>query len=132
MVTDQSLRIEYFDNPELAGDPVATAVAHTARVLWIGAPQPGLAIGRYSVRISATFTPDVPGAWQLGLESAGRAVLRLDGEVIVDNSEPSRGSTFYGAGSEPVEVTMDLTAGRAYELAVEVWPRSSSSPILGA
>ena len=129
---DESLRIEYFDNAELAGTPVATEAAHTARVLWIGPPRADLTIGECSVRLSAVFTPDVSGAWQLGLESAGRAVLRLDGAVVVDNSEPSRGSSFYGAGSEPVEVTFDLAAGRSYELAVEVWPRSSSSPILGA
>ena len=129
---DESLLIEYFDNPELAGAPVATEMAHTARVLWIGPPQPGLAVGECSVRLSATFTPDVSGAWQLGLESAGRAVLRLDGDVVVDNAEPTRGSSFYGAGSEPVEVTLDLVSGHSYELAVEVWPRSSTSPILGA
>jgi beta-glucosidase len=129
---DESLLIEYFDNPELAGAPVATEKAHTARVLWIGSPRPGLAVGEYSVRLSAGFTPDVSGAWQLGLESAGRAVLRLDGDVVVDNAEPTRGSSFYGAGSEPVEVTLDLVSGHSYELAVEVWPRSSSSPILGA
>ena len=29
-------------------------------------------------------------------------------------------------------MTIDLAAGRSYELAVEVWPRSSSSPIMGA
>ncbi len=132
LLTDESLRVDYFENPELAGDPVATETAHTARVLWIGPPQPGLAVGRFSVRISTTFTPDVPGAWQLGLESAGRAVLRLDGEIVIDNSEPVRGQSFYGAGSAPVDVTIDLTAGRSYELVVEVWPRSSSSPILGA
>jgi beta-glucosidase len=129
---DESLLIEYFDNPDLAGAPVATEMAHTARVLWIGSPQPGLTVGECSVRLSATFTPDVSGAWQLGLENAGRAVLRLDGDVVVDNAEPSRGSSFYGAGSEPVDVTLDLVSGHSYELAVEVWPRSSSSPILGA
>ena len=111
---------------------MATEAAHTARVLWIGPPQPGLTVGGCSVRLSATFTPDVSGAWQLGLESAGRAVLRLDGAVVVDNTDPVRGSSFYGAGSEPVEVTVDLAAGHAYDLTVEIWPRSSSSPIMGA
>jgi beta-glucosidase len=74
----------------------------------------------------------VSGAWRLGLESAGRAVLRVDGDLVVDNTNPSRGTGFYGAGSEPVEVIVDLAAGRSHELAVEVWPRSSSSPIMGA
>jgi beta-glucosidase len=84
------------------------------------------------VRLSATFTPDVAGAWRLGLETAGRAVLRLDGEVVVDNSDPERGTGFYGAGSQPVEVTHVLEAGRAYALSVELWPRSLSNPIIGA
>ena len=132
LLADETLRISYFDNPDLDGTPVATESAHTARVLWIGPPHPELTIGRCSVRLAATFVPEVSGAWRLGLESAGRAVLRLDGDVIVDNSDPVRGSTFYGAGSEPVEVTFDLAAGRSYELAVDIWPRSGSSPIMGA
>ena len=132
LLADETLRIDYFDNADRAGAPVATESAHTARVLWIGPVRPELAIGRCSVRLSTTFVPDVSGAWRLGLESAGRSVLRLDGDVVVDNSEPVRGSGFYGAGSEPVEVTLDLAAGRSYALTVEVWPRSSSSPIMGA
>ena len=132
LLDGETLGISYFANPDLAGDPVATEAAHTARVLWIGPPQPELTVGACSVRLSAIFTPDVSGAWQLGLESAGRAVLRLDGAVVVDNTEPVRGSSFYGAGSEPVEVTVDLAAGHTYELTVDIWPRSSSSPIMGA
>ena len=132
LLSDETLRIDYFDNASLEGAPVATDAAHTARVLWIGPPQPGLRVGACSVRLSATFTPDVSGAWQLGLESAGRAVLRLDGAIVVDNTEPVRGSSFYGAGSQPVEVTTDLVAGHSYDLTVEIWPRSSSSPIMGA
>ena len=132
LLADETLQIAYFDNPDLAGDPVATESAHTARVLWIGPPQTVLTIGACSVRLFATFVPDVSGAWRLGLESAGRAVLRLDGGVVVDNTDPVRGSSFYGAGSEPVEVTFDLAAGHSYDLTVEIWPRSSSSPIMGA
>ena len=132
LLADESVHVAYFDNADMADDPVATDVAHSARILWIGPPQPELTIGACSVRLSATFTPDVAGAWRLGLESAGRSVLRLNGEVVVDNSEPTRGSGFYGAGSEPVEVTIDLAAGRSYDLVVELWPRSSTSPIMGA
>ncbi|HEX4127365.1 MAG TPA: glycoside hydrolase family 3 C-terminal domain-containing protein [Acidimicrobiales bacterium] len=132
LLADETLRVEYFGNADLDGEPVATDSAHTARVLWIGPPLPELTVGACSIRLSATFVPEVSGAWRLGLESAGRAVLRLDRDVVVDNTEPARGSSFYGAGSEPVEVTIDLAAGRSYELAVEVWPRSTSSPIMGA
>lgn len=132
LVDADGFTVEYFDNADLAGTAVATGSAHAARIMWIGPPQPGLAIGACSVRIRGRFTPDAAGAWRLGLESAGRSVLRLDGDVVVDNTDPARGQGFYGAGSAPVEVTVDLAAGRTYDLAVEVWPRSASSPIMGA
>jgi beta-glucosidase len=133
LIDGEGFRVDYFDGADPPnGPPVATGTAHSARVMWIGPPQPGLAVGRCAVRISGTFTPDVSGRWRLGLESAGRAVLRLNGAVVVDNTEPMRGTGFYGAGSEPVETEHDLEEGRSYELAVEVWPRAASSPILGA
>jgi beta-glucosidase len=132
LLNTETLRVDYFDNVAFEGAPVATEEAHTARVLWIGPPQPGLTVGACSARLSATFTPDVSGAWQLSLESAGRSVLRLDGAVVVDNTDPVRGSSFYGAGSEPVDVTVDLVVGHSYELTVDIWPRSSRSPIMGA
>ena len=134
LLTAESFQVEYFDSPEPPGveaAPVEAELAHTARVMWIGPPRPGLEVGQCAVRVSATFTPDAPGVWRLGLESAGRSVLRLDGHVVVDNTEPTRGTGFYGAGSEPVEAEYALEAGRAYALSVEVWPRSDHSPILG-
>jgi beta-glucosidase len=131
----EGFTVEYFDEPEVpeAGtrQPVDTGVTHSARAAWIG-PPPGFETGLWSARLSATFTPDTSGIWQLGLESAGRSVLRLDGEVVLDNSDPQRGTGFYGAGSEPVDVHRELEAGRSYELTVDLWPRSRSNPIMGA
>ncbi len=135
LLAGEGFQVEYFDSPEPPGmdaAPVEAGLAYSARLLWLGPPRPGLEIGRCAVRIAGTFTPDVSGAWRLGLESAGRSVLRLDGEVVVDNSEPVRGTGFYGAGSEPVDVECELEAGRAYALSVEVWPRVDNSPIMGA
>ena len=133
LIDGEGFRIDHFDRADPpSGAPVATETAHTARIMWVGPPRPDLTIGKCAVRISGTFTPDVSGPWRLGLESAGRSVLRVDGDVVVDNTEPVRGQGFYGAGSEPVEAACDLEAGRAYELSVDVWPRVASSPILGA
>ena len=42
----------------------------------------------------------------------------------------ARAST--GRGASRSRSSYDLEAGRSYELAVEVWPRSASSPIMGA
>jgi beta-glucosidase len=63
--------------------------------------------------------------------SSGRSVLRIDGALVVDNSEPVPGTSFYGFGSEPVEAAYDFEAGRDYELAVELWPRSAAHPVMG-
>jgi beta-glucosidase len=133
LLNGERFLVEYFDSADSDGRaPVAAGVAHTARIMWIGPPQPGLEIGRCAVRIRGMFRPDVSGRWRLGLESAGRSVLRIDGDVVVDNSEPDRGEGFYGAGSKLVEAEYEFEAGRSYELAVHLWPRSASSPIMGA
>jgi beta-glucosidase len=128
---DSGLLLEYFDNPDRAGDAVGTEVAHLARLTWVGPPSPSVVAGDCSVRVRGEFVPDVGGPWRLGLESAGRSVWRLNGQVVVDNSEPSRGDGFYGAGSTLVEANCDLEAGQTYSLEVDVWPRSSSSPVMG-
>jgi beta-glucosidase len=130
----EGFTIEYFDVPELAEEgsraPADAGVIHSPRAVWI-APPAGLGVGNWSARLKATFTPDTSGAWRLGLESAGRSVLRLDGEVVLDNSDPQRGTGFYGAGSEPIEVHWDLEAGHSYELTIDLWPRSRNNPIMG-
>jgi beta-glucosidase len=123
--------LDYFDNPDLAGQPVDGETGHVGRLTWVGTVGPELPAGSSSVRISAIFTPDMSGAWRWGLESAGRSVLRLDGDVVLDNTTPTRGQNFYGAGSALVEQECTLERGRPYALEVDLWPRSAASPILG-
>jgi beta-glucosidase len=132
---DETLRVEYFDNAERTGEPVAVEEGHTGRMTWVDVPRvldglvaPG---GGYSIRVSGTLRPDVSGEWTLGLESAGRSVLRVDGEVVVDNTEPERGSGFYGAGSTLVTAGLALEEGRSYEVVLEVWRHQSGRALLG-
>jgi beta-glucosidase len=125
------LDLEFFDNVDLAGEPVASERAHNGRPTWVGDVWPGMPVAQSSVRVRGSFVPDVSGRWQLGLESAGRAVWKLDGEVVVDNSEPARGKGFFGGGSTLVETEHELEAGRAYALEVELRPSTSPWPILG-
>jgi beta-glucosidase len=135
-----ALKVEYFDGPDQPGSghgpssgraPVGTGLGRTPRLRWLGPPHPGLRAGHCAMRISGRFTPDATGRWRFGLTSAGRALLRLDGEVVVDNTEPVPGTSFYGMGSEPVDAAYDLEAERTYDLVVELWPRSPSLPMMG-
>ena len=135
LVDGEAWRVDFFegsDRPGQAVEPVSTGVARSPNVRLIGSPQPGLDPGRYAVRISGTFAPDTSGRWVVGLESAGRSVLRLDGEVVLDNSEPRRGKGFYGFGSEPVQAEIELEVGKHYAVEVDVWPLNASWTVLGA
>ena len=76
--------VEYFDNPDHRRRVRARRRRHwRTRPASCGSARRGRASpsAPCSVRIRGTFTPDVSGAWRLGLESAGRSVLRLDGDV---------------------------------------------------
>ena len=112
---------------------MATELAHTARVLWIGPPQPGLDVGPCSVRLSCDLHARRVGRLAAGARErrAGRCCAST-ARVVVDNSEPVRGAASTGRAASRSTSTVDLEAGRSYELAVEVWPRSASSPIMGA
>jgi beta-glucosidase len=138
LLEDEGFTIHYFDNVDRAGEPVATEVGHNGRLGWVGTPHRSLggpdasSREQYSLRISGTLRPDVSGLWTLGLESAGRATLALDGDVLVDNSDPERGTGFYGAGSTVVTVERALVAGTSHEVVIDVWPRGGGWPILGA
>jgi beta-glucosidase len=135
LLTDESLSLSYYDNVELSGAPLGSDVGHSARVLWVAhlsqLPAPTLPVATSSVRLTAEFTPDVSGLWTLGLESAGGAVWRLDGEVVLNNSEPTRGTGFYGAGSALITTEIELEAGRAYAVEVDLWSQRQTIPVLG-
>lgn len=101
------------------GETVAVAGSDRLRHFWLGAPAVGVPM-KYKVRVGATITPDVSGEWVFALTSTGPSRLHIDGELVVDNSQPERGGTaFYGAASTEVTGTVALEAGRSYELVVD-------------
>ena len=114
------VQLDYFrgDEPDAVdGERVHREVVPRLRLFWLGPPAPGLGQGEaFSVRASADFTPDRSGPWTFGLTSAGRSQVLLDGKVLVDNLEPTKGGTFFGRGSAEVTGTADLVAGTTYRL----------------
>jgi beta-glucosidase len=100
------------------GETVATTTADRLRFFWLGTPTPEVA-DRYKVRVSATVRPEVDGEWTFALTSTGPSRLLVDGRVVVDNSNPERGTAFYGAASTEVSGTATLAAGRTYDVVVE-------------
>lgn len=101
-----------------AGETVATTSADRLRFFWLGKPTPEVD-DLYKVRVSASVRPELDGEWTFALTSTGPSRLLLDGDVVVDNSNPERGTAFYGAASTEVTGTAMLDAGRTYEVVVE-------------
>jgi len=123
------LRLEYFANTSWDGEPAAVDILGRGQFIALGDPVPGVSVGECSVRATGTFRPDLTGTWRLGVANAGKACLLLDGEVLVDNTEPTPGQFFYGMGSDTASAPVDLVAGETHELVVEM--RCEGLPIAG-
>lgn len=108
-----------FDVDYRSGDATATEHVQRLSFAWMDDPAPGIAVSHFGARISGTFTPDSSGTWQFGMSVVGPAVLRVDGEVVVDLSVPRTGGAFFGNGSTEVIGEVDLEAGHPVTIDVD-------------
>lgn len=90
---------------------VATVALERVSLLWTEPPAEGIDPGHFGCTIRGQFTPDVSGTWEFGVMVVGSAVLRVDGRVVVDLTEPQVGGGFFGMGSPEVRGTVELEAG---------------------
>jgi beta-glucosidase len=117
---DAGFRVEFFDGADMAGAPVAIETGYRGRFLWLGDPVPGLPAERFSAVGSAEIHPGQGGPWRFSLESAGKSRLFIDDQLVVDNWEPTPGTTFMGFGSTTVEEEIELVADQSYRLRFEL------------
>jgi beta-glucosidase len=116
-----SLKVEYFANEQLAGEPVHVAMQGEAQAFWIGHVADGKVDAQhFSARISGTFTPETSGEHRVGVYSAGFAKVYVDGKLIADAwTQWTKGRTFFEEGCDEVVGTVGLEAGRAHEVVIE-------------
>jgi beta-glucosidase len=111
---------EYFDNPELVGDPVLTKRSRYIDFTWFGRIESGVDSEIVAVRFSGKFSPPESGAYTLGLTSAGRSRLRADGIELVDNwTRQTPGDSYFGAGSVEVTAQLEMRAGEEREIQID-------------
>jgi len=80
------LKAQYFNNPDLSGNPVMTKFDANIDFNWQGAaPAAGVNPSNWSVRWSGVFTPAVSGRYNLALTSAAGSRLYIDDKLAVDN-----------------------------------------------
>ena len=78
------LGAEYFDNPDLAGDPVSRRVDPTVDFHWtFEPPAPGLRTDWYSVRWTGSLVCPETGPRRIGVEGDGFR-LYLEGRLVID------------------------------------------------
>lgn len=90
------------------------------RFMWMDDPAPGVSVAAFGVSVNGSFVPDVTGDWQISLTVVGSAVLRIDGEVMVDLTVPQTGGAFFGLGNNEIRVSLACEAGVRREVNVEI------------
>jgi beta-glucosidase len=123
---ERGLRVEYFNNLDLSGEPALVKVSRQAEFYWLGAFAAGVDPRKFSARVRGTFTAPEAGAYTFGLTSAGLSRLFVDGRQVVDNwTSQSPGESFFGAGSAEVSGAVELERGQSCELCIEYARRNA-------
>ena len=120
-------QLSYSDGDGLDGPVVGTATAGHLRLTWLGSPGHGVLGDAWSMRAIGLVTVEVEGLHRFTLTSAGRAKVRVDGELLLDNWDGwTRGSSYFGAGSSEIGAEIALGPGD-HDLEVEFHPFPSAA-----
>jgi beta-glucosidase len=118
-VLDGPLSVAYHPGRECSGEPALVEPGDRGWFTFTGPFTPEVP-EEFSMRISGTVVAPESGSWTFGLVQIGRARLSIDGEIVVDNWEPTgRSDAFMGFASAEVTATIDLVAGERHELEIE-------------
>ncbi len=126
----QGFRRQVFSAPGFGGEPDRVDVLPTSVMKLLdafGAERPGPA----GIVLEGDFAPEFSGSHTLGLMSAGRSRLYVDGEEVIDNwTAWRRGQSFYTFGSDEIRKQIMFEAARPYRIRVE-YERPAAALIAG-
>ncbi|MCP4005310.1 MAG: beta-glucosidase [bacterium] len=128
---EAGLRVEYFNNTELEGDPAFVTNMSEAELTWFGEVAKGVEPSAFSARITGTLVAPESGAHTFSLTSAGKTRILVDGELVVDNwTQQTRGESFFGAGTIEVSASVKLKQGQSYDVQID-YSRQDAPVIAG-
>lgn len=98
------------------GTPLGSSTERDGRLLWFDPPAPS-----FTFTARAQLPVTLTGRHRFTLVQAGRARVRVDGQVVLDGTVdvPPPGTELFGLGSVELEALVELTAGRTVEVEVE-------------
>jgi beta-glucosidase len=114
--------VDVFDGLEFAGEPIQQRHLDELRFFVARSLGQDWPAEDYSVRVRGTVVPSQSGAYQLALAQAGRARLRVEGELLLDGFAepmPEGGTDFFGRISKDATAVLELTEGVPVALEVE-------------
>lgn len=116
-----TLKVDYFANEKLEGTPAHTDTMEDAQAFWIGHVAEGKVDAlHFSARVTGSYTAERSGAHRVGIYSAGFSKVYVDGKLVADAwTNWTKGRTFFEEGCDEVVGTIDMEAGRTYEIAIE-------------
>jgi beta-glucosidase len=118
-VLDGALTVEYYAGREREGDPVYTHESNRGLFTFMGPVGHGVP-AEFSLKVRGTVVAPEDGTWTFTLVQVGRARLSIDGDVVVDNWQPTaRSDAFMGFGSEEARGEIELRAGEPRALEIE-------------
>nr|XP_019044516.1 beta-glucosidase [Kwoniella bestiolae CBS 10118]OCF23446.1 beta-glucosidase [Kwoniella bestiolae CBS 10118] len=101
---------------EMKEDPVVVEQWDTSDMLMGDFYHPDLG-DQYCTELSALFTPRESAEWEFESTITGQAWLWIDEEMIIDNSKyTSKGTAYFGSGSDPAKGTFRAEAGKSYKI----------------
>lgn len=111
---EHGLKAEYFDNMNLAGSPVATAVENKIHYSWDdGTKIEGMPKEKYSVRWTGSVVPEVSGEYELTVGADDGYRFMFDGETLVDD--------WKNGSFRSKAIRKNLEAGKKYDICLEYY-----------
>ena len=117
---EHGLKGEYFDNPNLSGEPILVRIDEQVNFDWgLGSPDPRIPCDNFSVRWTGKLIPPETGIYELYLITDDGVRLWIDGKLLIDS--------WYDRGETMDRVRIRLEAGRAYDIRIEYYEHTGSA-----
>jgi len=116
--TEKGLRVEYYNNKDLRGPALYTAVDRELDANWSeGSPRKDMNEDDFGVRWTGEITPDETGTYELGVITTCNTHLYLDDSVIANTSYHFRDE--FNDPRLRKSVSIPLVAGKKYKIRVD-------------
>ena len=116
----KGIKVEFFNNKELAGEPAKTDYYNELNFSTFGAWGFAQGVNRdtLSVRLSGQYVSTFTGEMKYTLTTDNGYVLKVNGEVV-EEAQPARGRRGFGFGRRVEYKSFPVEQGKTYDVVIE-------------